>query len=201
MSLTGRFIGGLRGLFRKAQQEEDLDEELRGYLETSIEQKMKTGMSRAEAERSARVDLGGFEVVKDRVRDVGWEAVAETFFQDFRFAVRHLAQVPTTIPATDPALVGNADMLISGDLVPRAFARPKSRTLTVPFGVSLMSAGFKSRWTIPRSCAADSASATCLATSIASSIGNGPFFKRSESVSPSTSSITMHPEPSTSSSP
>jgi hypothetical protein len=33
-----------------------------------------------------------------------------------------------------------------------ALARPKSSTFTVPSGVSLMFAGFKSRWMIPRSC-------------------------------------------------
>ena len=44
-----------------------------------------------------------------------------------------------------------------------AFARPKSSTLTVPSGRSLMLAGFRSRWTMPCSCAASSASAICRA--------------------------------------
>ena len=37
-----------------------------------------------------------------------------------------------------------------------AFARPKSRTFTVPSGRTLMFAGFKSRWMMPCSCAASS---------------------------------------------
>ena len=41
----------------------------------------------------------------------------------------------------------------------RAFARPKSSTLTVPSGRILMFAGFRSRWMMPCSCAASSASA------------------------------------------
>jgi hypothetical protein len=39
-----------------------------------------------------------------------------------------------------------------------AFARPKSRTLTLPSGVILTFAGLRWRWTTPWSCAASSAS-------------------------------------------
>ena len=57
--------------------------------------------------------------------------------------------------------------------------------------VNLMFAGLRSRWMIPFSCAASSASAIWRATSSASSSGNGPPDRRSASVGPSTSSITM----------
>jgi hypothetical protein len=35
MAFFSRVIGGLRGLFRKNRAEQDLDEELREYLETA----------------------------------------------------------------------------------------------------------------------------------------------------------------------
>ena len=55
-------------------------------------------------------------------------------------------------PGIDPlATVGIAVALRSEVFGPSALARPKSSTLTVPAGVSLMLAGFKSRWTMPRS--------------------------------------------------
>ncbi len=41
-----------------------------------------------------------------------------------------------------------------------AFARPKSSAFTLPSGVILILAGFRSRWTMPFSCAASTASAT-----------------------------------------
>ena len=44
-----------------------------------------------------------------------------------------------------------------------AFARPKSSTFTVPSARTLMFAGFRSRWMMPCSCAASSASAICFA--------------------------------------
>ena len=55
-----------------------------------------------------------------------------------------------------------------------AFASPKSSTFTTPSGVILMFAGFRSRWTIPFSCAASSASAICRAMVSASASGSGP---------------------------
>ena len=55
-----------------------------------------------------------------------------------------------------------------------AFARPKSRTFTVPSVVILMFAGFRSRWTIPRSCAKSSARAIWRATPSASRAESGP---------------------------
>ena len=42
---------------------------------------------------------------------------------------------------------------------PSVFANPKSRTLTTPDGVTLTLAGLRSRWMMPLSCAAESASA------------------------------------------
>ena len=80
-----------------------------------------------------------------------------------------------------------------------SFANPKSSTLTVPSGRTLMFAGFRSRWMMPCACAASSASAICRAMGSASSIGIGPCAIRSASVSPSTSSMTRAEVPSASS--
>ena len=57
---------------------------------------------------------------------------------------------------------------------PQALARPKSRTLTLPSGVSLTLAGLRSRWTTPLPWASSSASAICRATASASSTASGP---------------------------
>ena len=55
-----------------------------------------------------------------------------------------------------------------------ALARPKSRTFTFPAGVTLMLAGLRSRWTMPFSCAASSASAIWRPRASVSSTGTGP---------------------------
>ena len=90
MSLLRNLAGGLRGLFRKAQVEREMDEELRGYLDASANEKMRRGMSRQEAERAARIEMGGEEDVKEQVRAVGWESLLETLWQDLKFGLRLL---------------------------------------------------------------------------------------------------------------
>jgi hypothetical protein len=69
------------------------------------------------------------------------------------------------------------------------FANPKSSTFTASSGLTLILAGFRSRWTMPFSCSAWSAPATCRARASYSSRGIAPSLMRSASVSPSTSSI------------
>ena len=82
-----------------------------------------------------------------------------------------------------PARVG--EMVIVGELSaspadPSAlFASPKSSTFTVPSGVILMLAGFRSRWTIPFACAISRAAAICRAIFRTSSRGSGPRGSRS----------------------
>ena len=53
--------GGLRALFGKQRAEQELDEELRCYMETAVEQKMRAGTGREEAARETRIEMGGME--------------------------------------------------------------------------------------------------------------------------------------------
>jgi predicted permease len=94
MTRLRRIIGGFRGLVRKTQTERELDAELREFLETGIERRMRAGMSRTEAVRAARMELGSVDAVKDRVRDVGWESLFENVCRDVRYAVRTLRKSP-----------------------------------------------------------------------------------------------------------
>ena len=76
-------------------------------------------------------------------------------------------------------IVGDRDALTDpGSPIPgpdsSALARPKSSSFTVPSGRTLMFAGFRSRWMMPCSCAASSASAICLAMGRDSRSGMAP---------------------------
>jgi hypothetical protein len=73
---------------RKERVEEELDEELRGFLEMAAEEKMKQGMSRKDALRAVRLEWGNLEVTKEVVRSAGWESFLETFWKDLRHAVQ-----------------------------------------------------------------------------------------------------------------
>jgi hypothetical protein len=55
MSLLRAITSGLVSLFRKEQVDRELDEELRGFLQMAVEEKMKQGMSRKNALRAVRL--------------------------------------------------------------------------------------------------------------------------------------------------
>jgi predicted permease len=91
-----RAIGGAKALSRSQQAERELDEELRAYLEAAVEEKMRCGLGREQATRTARLELGLVSVdsVKDRVRDVGWESTLESVGRDIKYALRTLRTAP-----------------------------------------------------------------------------------------------------------
>jgi putative ABC transport system permease protein len=94
MALLRRLIAGFRGLFQNTRTEREMDDELRGYLDAAAEQKMRSGLSREDAIRAARVETGSVEALKDGIRDVGWESAIETCWQDLRYAIRTLRNSP-----------------------------------------------------------------------------------------------------------
>ena len=87
-------VAGIRALFRKQQVEQEMDEELRGYLEADVKEKMRSGMSYEQALRAARVEMGSMDAVKEEIRSTGWEATVETLWQDLRYGLRQLKRNP-----------------------------------------------------------------------------------------------------------
>jgi putative ABC transport system permease protein len=90
MGLWTNFSAGIRGLFRKNLAAQELDDELRDFLDKSIADKLRAGMTREAAHRAARMEMGGVEVVKEKVRSASWETHIETLWSDLRFGARLL---------------------------------------------------------------------------------------------------------------
>ena len=84
----------LRSLFRRAQADQELDDELRDHLERRTEEYVAKGMSTAEAQRRARLDLGGIEQTKEQCRDARRVDHIENLAQDLKYGLRMLAKNP-----------------------------------------------------------------------------------------------------------
>src|ERR1700677_3373450 len=94
MPLLTRLASLRRNLFARPRVEQDLDDELRAYLDQLTEEKRGAGMGAAEARREAHIELGGLEQVKEEVRQRRAGHMLEEFFQDLRFGIRTLCKNP-----------------------------------------------------------------------------------------------------------
>src|SRR6201993_4208977 len=84
----------LRSLFRWAQADQELDDELRDHLARTTEKYVAQGMTQEEAHRRARLDLGGIEQTKEKCRDTRKVNWIQDFIQDLRHGLRVLRKSP-----------------------------------------------------------------------------------------------------------
>jgi predicted permease len=80
----------LRSLFHRKSVEQELDEELRFHFEGQVEKFVAQGVPLAEAQRRARLSIGGMEQIKEECRDARGVRFAETLWQDVPFGLRSL---------------------------------------------------------------------------------------------------------------
>src|SRR6202165_6029499 len=84
----------LRNLFLSPRVEVDLDEEVHSHLEMMIEENIRAGMSPKEAQRAARMELGGIEQVKEQVREERLGNWLHSVISDCRYGLRQLRKSP-----------------------------------------------------------------------------------------------------------
>jgi predicted permease len=93
-----RFIHQLkamrRNLLQRSRIDSEDDAEVRAYVELLTDELVASGMSPAEAARSARAACGGIEQVKQAVRNVRAGMRLELLWQDVRFGVRQFCRKP-----------------------------------------------------------------------------------------------------------
>ena len=89
-----------RTLFRGRRLEEDLDDEVRGYLEELTRRKIAGGLDPAAARRAAWIEMGGVDPVKEEARGARVGVGVETTLRDARYAWRSLWRSPGFALAT-----------------------------------------------------------------------------------------------------
>lgn len=82
-SLNARF-------FRRSRTEDDMEEELRSHIQHRADDLERSGVARAEAERRARVEFGGYQRFKEECREAMGGNLIATLMQDVRFSFRVL---------------------------------------------------------------------------------------------------------------
>ncbi len=84
----------LRSIFRRAQVDHELDEELQYHLEMKINENVAKGMSDDEARRSALIALGGLDQNKEMCRDARGIWWLDSLLMDTRYGLRGFRNAP-----------------------------------------------------------------------------------------------------------
>jgi len=92
MGLFASIAAGLRALMNRKKADHEMDEELRGFLDASVEDKRHAGMSPEQAAYAARIEMGSTNAAKHQLWSARWESELEGLLQDLRYSVRILAK-------------------------------------------------------------------------------------------------------------
>jgi putative ABC transport system permease protein len=84
----------LRSFFKPDAIDRELDEELTFHLEERVAAAVSSGMARGEAERIARIELGGVEQIKEEHRDARGIRFVADLARDIRYAFRAFGRLP-----------------------------------------------------------------------------------------------------------
>ncbi len=126
----------LAALFQREQMHAEMDEELCSHIEHRADDLERSGLTRAQADRRARIEFGGREKYKEEIHQALGGNLIESCVQDVRFSLRSLRKSPgfTLAAVLTLALAIGANAVVFA-VMNGLFLRP----LNVPQGQSLYS--------------------------------------------------------------
>ncbi|HEX8800552.1 MAG TPA: ABC transporter permease [Terriglobales bacterium] len=92
MSLFAALHSLVTRLFRRSHVAEDLEEELRSHVEHRADDLERIGMSRAEAERQARIEFGARERIREETVEAMGGNLLDGLWHDVKYALRVLGK-------------------------------------------------------------------------------------------------------------
>ncbi len=81
-------------LLHRSRIDKEMEEELRAHIQDRANDLERSGLPRAEAERRARIEFGGYQKFKEECREAQGTHFVETLIQDLRFGLRMLRKSP-----------------------------------------------------------------------------------------------------------
>jgi putative ABC transport system permease protein len=84
----------LNFVFRRSQVEREMEEEFRLHIQNRADDLELQGLSRAEAERQARIEFGGYERYKEECREALGTRLLGELIADMRYGLRQLRRSP-----------------------------------------------------------------------------------------------------------
>jgi predicted permease len=127
----------LSQLFSRRRRYDDLTVSIHEHIAERAEEFMDSGMSRVDAEQTARREFGNLGLIEQRSREVWQWPTAESLFADVRFALRQLIKSPGfTVTAVATLALGiavNSTMfsLVSAFLLPHLPGREPQSIVVV----------------------------------------------------------------------
>lgn len=94
MSIISRLSAMWRNVIHRRRVDADLDEEVHAYLDLLADEHRSGGLTPEHARRTAMLELGGVEQVKERVRRVRAGVWIESLFRDFGYGLRVIRRSP-----------------------------------------------------------------------------------------------------------